>query len=310
MLLKNGKVLNKLKKVYNKNIFFSIVVPTFNSKKYIYETLESIDAQTYTNFEVIISDDGSIDETVKIIQTFFKINLNLNYKIILNKHLGPGNARNQGIKKSSGDWIAFLDSDDIWDEKKLEICSLKINENINYNFIPSSIIHMDKIGKIVDPSIFIKSNNLFHSLYRQNSLSTSAVIIKKRLLMETDLFNCNLLSAQDYDLWLKIALLENCNIGFIKQPLTTYRTSNSNISSNIKRRLDCMLQIGFKYKKNLAQKTKFSFYEFLIFKSNAYLRASIGYYKKKNFLLSAYYLIRCFFSFPLRFDLILKILKK
>ena len=103
-------------------IFFSIICPTFNSEKFIEKNIRSLLNQTYQNYEIIYSDDGSSDQTLIIIKEYRKFFLkkNINIQIIENYHFGPGAARNKGIKRSNYEWISFIDSDDEWEKDKLE----------------------------------------------------------------------------------------------------------------------------------------------------------------------------------------------
>ena len=102
-------------------MYFSIICPTYNSSKFIEKTLNCILSQKYKKFEIIFSDDGSKDNTVEILEVYkskFK-KMDIEVKIIQNTHVGPGHARNQGLKLAKYQWISFLDSDDLWHEEKL-----------------------------------------------------------------------------------------------------------------------------------------------------------------------------------------------
>ena len=114
--------------------FFSVIIPTYNSENFIIETLDSVMNQSYKNFEIIISDDGSTDQTIDKIEEIFNHHHFVNNKIIINKHKGPGNARNKAIHNSSGHWVSFLDSDDLWRFDKLEkvFRMIQTDNNINY----------------------------------------------------------------------------------------------------------------------------------------------------------------------------------
>ena len=97
----------------------SVIVPVYNSEKYLTEALNSLEEQTFKNFEVIIVNDGSTDNSEKIIKDF--VNKNSNFKLINQKNMGPGYAKNTGIRYSKGKYIAFLDSDDFFAPNFLEI---------------------------------------------------------------------------------------------------------------------------------------------------------------------------------------------
>ena len=113
----------------------TIVCPTYNSEKFIRTTLDKVFNQTFNNYELIICDDGSTDNTINIIEEIFNDNKNIQCKLIRNKHKGPGAARNECIKHATGNWISFLDSDDLWEKNKLEVVVGVINKNKSKNFI-------------------------------------------------------------------------------------------------------------------------------------------------------------------------------
>jgi len=100
--------------------FVSVVISTYNSESFVTKTLETVFLQTYNNYEVIVSGDGSTDNTVGVVRSFFLKYLSRKKTLLKNKHEGPGAARNKGIENASGDWVSFLDSDDLWNHDELE----------------------------------------------------------------------------------------------------------------------------------------------------------------------------------------------
>ena len=107
----------------NQNKLVSIIMPVYNTEKYVKEALDSIFSQTYTNFEIICIDDGSIDNSLSILESFGN-----KIQIIKNdKNYGTSESRNRGIQLSKGEFLAFLDADDIWEKNKLEIQIMEFN---------------------------------------------------------------------------------------------------------------------------------------------------------------------------------------
>lgn len=100
---------------FNTSLFVSVIIPTYNSINTINETLQSVRNQTYRNYEIVVVDDGSTDDTVELLRTFDDIIL------VTQTNQGVSAARNRGVKEAKGDLIAFLDSDDLWHPQKLEI---------------------------------------------------------------------------------------------------------------------------------------------------------------------------------------------
>ena len=102
-----------------RNIFFSIVLTSYNSEKYLKKTIKYLICQNYQNFEIILVDDGSNDKTIKIAKSFRYLK-NIKFKIIQLQHTGsPAKSRNTGIKNAKGDYICFLDADDLFYKNKL-----------------------------------------------------------------------------------------------------------------------------------------------------------------------------------------------
>lgn len=106
----------------------SIIIPTYNSAKYIHDAIESVLNQTYQDFEIIVMDDGSIDNTKKVLRSYIE---SKKIRYFYQKNKGPSAARNKGIREAKGEYIAFLGADDIWHKKKLE---KSINFMNIYNF--------------------------------------------------------------------------------------------------------------------------------------------------------------------------------
>lgn len=288
----------------------TVVVPTYNSAKFIEDTLTSVFNQSFTNYEVIVSDDGSEDNTVEVVKTVFQKRNPKKAKILKNIHKGPGSTRNTGIEAASGTWISFLDSDDQWLPDKLEKVFSYIETDNDLDLVCHS-----EIWKNSNEDIVLKYYNMFDnrvspflSLFRNNSLSTSAVTVRKELLLKAGLFDCTLPAAQDYDLWLRLSLLNRFRIGFIKSPLGSYVTREGNISSNPKRKLDCLLRISEKYFKDLREKSNLSYIERRKFEGKAYGAAGLDLIRKKDLKDGMSCIAVSFFKWPFRLDWIRKIL--
>lgn len=291
--------------------FISVVIPTYNSGVYITETLLSVFNQTYKNYEVIVSDDGSLDNTEEIVKTVFS-KFPQKTRFLNNSHAGPGAARNKGIEASNGEWISFLDSDDRWFPQKLHKVAEYIFCNTDTNLVCHSEIQ--KIGKderlLRYSDLYDSRQKPFLSLYKKNALSTSAVTVKKELLMKTSLFDTTLPAAQDYDLWLQLAIVHGISIGFIDEPLGFYMTRSGNISSNIEQRLHCMLKINSKHSKNLQQACRFAGLESLAYEGRVYTSAGLELICMGNFKKGMVFFISGLFKWPFRFDWIYKFISQ
>jgi len=300
-----------MKNTQNKYPLFSVVIPTYNSSEYIEESLGSVINQSFNNYEVIISDDGSKDKTIKIINSIIENYPHKTIKLIENDHKGPGHARNQAILNAEGEWVAFLDSDDRWRENKLYEVERYIVKHPSKNVISNSKLCIGKGKKYeFEPHRYFDESIPYLSHLRQNPLITSGLTLKKEFLSKTSLFDNSLLSAQDYDLWIRLAMLNEFNIGFINKVLGSYCIRNGSITSNFKERLRCLLIIGKKYKKEIKNHTSFANIEYLKYKGKAYTDVCILCFANKQYLKGLILLMTGFSIWPFRVDLFIKLLKK
>jgi len=292
--------------------FISVVIPTYNSENFIAKTLETLYSQTYNNYEVIVSDDGSTDNTVDVVRSFFLQNSSRKKALLINKHEGPGAARNKGIKSASGDWISFLDSDDLWNHNKLESTVGYILKNDDIDLVCHSLIAIDGSKEnLMDPSKYFNNKiNPFLSMYRENCLYTSALTIKKDILYQAGLFDNKLLSAQDYDLWLRLGLINKIKMGFIEEALSKHIIREGNISSNIERRLKCMLEISRKYYVELKKVSKVPIIEKTRFEGRIYSTVGLMFLRRKNITKGIYYLFIGLLKWPFRYDWVRKFVIK
>lgn len=232
----------------NKNFFFTVICPTYNSENYIKKNFYSLLSQKNQDFEVIYIDDGSTDDTVLIIKKLIKNYPN--FKIFEKKHEGPGAARNLGITKSNGEWISFIDADDIWYSLKLQKVNKAILENSSTNFVVhwENFIKLNGEIKILKHGIDLKDKFFFSKkLYLSNFLSTSAVVLKKSLFLKHGFFDESLPNAQDYDLWLKLA--PHINLFTLEEILGEYHeTKNSITLRPYYKKIFSELRIALRYK--------------------------------------------------------------
>jgi len=179
----------------------SVIIPTFNRKHSINRAIKSVLDQSYKPFEIIIIDDGSTDGTYELIKQSFPEII-----VIRQSNSGVSSARNLGFKKAKGDWIAFLDSDDEWCLKKLELQKEAINQSKKY-----LICHTNEIwirnGIRVNQ---MKKHQKYGGFIFEKSLdicriSPSSVLINRRIFEDIGNFDEALKVCEDYDFWLRIS---------------------------------------------------------------------------------------------------------
>ena len=180
----------------------SVIIPTYNRKKYIKRAIDSVIHQSYKPFEIIVIDDGSTDGTYELIkQSYSSSQISLKKQ----KNNGVSSARNKGIKLANGDWIAFLDSDDEWFKNKLELQVREIKKSktfichTNEIWIRNGIrVNQMKKHQKYGGAIFKKCLDMCR-------ISPSSVMIHRRIFDEIGLFDEDLIICEDYDLWLRIS---------------------------------------------------------------------------------------------------------
>jgi glycosyltransferase involved in cell wall biosynthesis len=182
----------------------SVVIPMYNARDTIVSSLNSIYSQTYKGrVEVIVVDDGSTDGSEKVVENFFSTmqRENINARLFSKANGGVSSARNYGINTSRGDWIAFLDSDDVWVPNKLDL---------QFSFIGTHDSAMFVAGNVDDEvyPYFGKAKNDFYTLNAKELIvkwypPTSTILAKKSLLVKAGLFDEEKRRGEDCDLWLK-----------------------------------------------------------------------------------------------------------
>lgn len=182
-------------------IFFSVIIPTYNREKLLIRALESLKIQTYKKFEVIVVDDGSTDNT-EISCVAFKNSFSSFKYFKIDNSGGPAKPRNIGIENSVGEWICFLDSDDYWFPNKLEICKNNINfdNDVLYHNLKISGFRSKIRGKNL-------GENPFKALIKNgNRIPLSASLVRKEVIQKIRFEETNNLSSiEDYHFWLMIS---------------------------------------------------------------------------------------------------------
>lgn len=191
-------------------IKFSIIIPVYNAQNTIIQTLNSCINQTYTNYEILIVDDCSDDDTVNVINNTFNSKKITIFKFTNNK--GVSSARNYGWSKAKGEYVTFLDSDDIWHLQKLEILN-EILENSDIKFIGHNYTELDK-ELTIKKTLIIKELKFSNLLFR-NYFNTSCFIIQSNI---NERFRENIRFTEDHDLILRIS--EKYKIFYLDSILT------------------------------------------------------------------------------------------
>ncbi len=209
----------------------SIIIPAYNAELYIAEAIESVLNQTITDYEIIIVDDGSTDNTKMIINNY-KDKYVIRYCHQLNK--GPAAARNFGIQNARGYYVAFLDADDWWVEDKLEKELQVIREYPDAAFVCSDWFcgkygDEERRSELSEYEVWNHEWATFEHMLRENFVNTSTILVTKEKVIAAGLFNQNYRGAEDRHLWLRLLLQRNAMV--IKDVLAFRRYHPQNTSN-------------------------------------------------------------------------------
>lgn len=184
-------------------MLISVIIPTFNRAEKLRNCLRSLENQTYRNFEVIICDDGSTDNTKSVVDEF-RHNLKIIYDYD-NNFGGPARPRNKGIKLAKGEFLAFLDSDDWWYSNKLEICKKYMKD---YDLIYHDLDIFNDVKKKGRLSSRELKGNIFQDfLIYDNPIFNSSVLLRKIITEKIGLISedRNLIAVEDFDYWIRVS---------------------------------------------------------------------------------------------------------
>lgn len=216
----------------------SVIIPSYNHEKFIGDAIKSVLSQTFQDFEIIIIDDGSSDNSVAVIKTFHDPRI----KFLLNeKNRGAVYTTNKMVELASGEYIALLNSDDLWESTKLEKQLKFLEDNKNYGavFAQANIIKEDgsllENGSRNDGAIFEQPNKtrfkwLNHFFYLGNALCHPSMLIRKEVYQEVGLYNPLMASLPDFDMWVRVCL--KYEIYVLPEKLVKFRILDNNANAS------------------------------------------------------------------------------
>jgi glycosyltransferase involved in cell wall biosynthesis len=204
----------------------SVIIPTYNRADFIEDAVESVLCQTYKDFEIIIVDDGSTDSTKDVLQKFYN-----KIRYIYKNNGGVASARNTGIKHAQGEYIAFLDSDDLWLPERLKfgVRALDADKNIGLFFSDCNrVFNGERASRTYFNDYKPYAGFVFRQLFMQCFIPTLTVILRKGCFKKAGMFNEELRSCEDYDMWLRISAC--FKIDHTKMPLAILRSHSKSKS--------------------------------------------------------------------------------
>ena len=248
----------------------SVIIPVFNGEKTIEETINSILNQTFKDIEIIIINDGSTDATLEIIKNISDSRI----KIFSYPNAGLSASRNRGIDRAKGEYISFIDADDLWTPDKLELQWQALQSNPQAAVAYSWTDYIDESSKFLKSGRRIKINgDAFSKLLITNFLENGSNPLIRQEALEIGGFDESLAAAEDKDMWLRLAA--NYEFACVEKPQILYRTSTTSMSTNLKRQEIASLKVierGFSYPKaeklqHLKKQSLSHLYQYLTFKA-------------------------------------------
>lgn len=240
------KSVLKMKKV-------SVIIPVYGVENYIAAAVQSVLDQTYQNFEILIIDDATKDRSIEICQKFTDSRI----KIIHQANRGLAGARNTGIRHAQGEYLAFIDGDDLWAPQKLEkhIAHLENSPNVGVSF--SRSIFIDEAGKSLGTYQMPKLKDITTSyLLGRNPVGNGSAAVIRREVFEAIKFQDNLHGtvedfyfdehfrrSEDMECWIRISIQTDWLLEGISEALTLYRVNSSGLSADIFKQLDSLEQV-------------------------------------------------------------------
>ncbi len=213
-----------------------VIIPVYNAEKYILETLNSIAAQSYSNFRAYVVDDCSTDHSSDIIRSYCGNDARFIYVRTLQNFGGPAGPRNTGISLGNSDWVAFCDSDDIWMPHKLAL-QMQIAADEKFDLLCGGIVDFadgSQVNETPAPTIDVKVRLVRHPrLLLKNWIAMSTVIVRRDALDMAGTFNesKNYVAVEDFDMWLRLSG-RGCRLARVSFPLVHYRKVATSISAN------------------------------------------------------------------------------
>lgn len=209
----------------------TIVVPCYNHAHYLSNALVSTINQTYSNWEALIIDDGSIDNTAEVAAQFTDPRI----RYIYQENQGLSAARNTAVKAATGAYLAFLDADDEWYPEFLSRCMsvIKANESPRLAGVYTSCVHIDENSNLLPQpgNITVPPEELYCRLLEGGFFPPNTVVVRTDLVKEAGLFDTQLTSLEDTDMWLRLS--KRYLMTGIPEPLARYRISPGSMASNI-----------------------------------------------------------------------------
>ncbi len=223
----------------------SIIIPAYQSAQTIRTTLDSVRGQTFKDYEILITDDGSSDDTLQICRQYARERPEMRISVYSIPHAGVAAARNDAIARASGEFVAFLDADDRWTPEKLERVAALIGSDPQADLIYHDVMMITRSGQnskeVSGPP---PADPYRHLLLENNFLATTSVTVRRSCLCKTGGFDCNpdFEICEDYELWVRLARA-GAKFAYVPENLAEIVRADGSLSSNIVRHMTNRLNV-------------------------------------------------------------------
>lgn len=212
-----------------KEVKVSVVIPTYNSVRFVTEAIDSVLNQTFQDFEILVVDDGSKDETGEVLAEKYGDSIRYLYK----ENGGVSSARNYGIENAKGKYIAFLDADDVWMPEKLgkQIAVMEADEEIGLCYVSTQKVDEDL--NFLNTIEAKEYDDFCEALLLNLNIvagSCSSAMVRRDIISQTDGFDAKFSTYADWEFWLRLSLLTK--FAPVKEELVKYRVVKGSMSSN------------------------------------------------------------------------------
>ena len=206
----------------------SIIIPAYNKAEYTRQTVESVLAQTYPGIEIIVVDDGSSDTTPQVMAGY-----GTRIRYIRKANGGACSARNEGIRNASGEYVAFIDCDDLYHPEKIERCVDCLENNPFFGFVYTAASFIDQKGNIQGQYDHPRSSEgrITRRLILGNFICNSTVVVRRDVLAKAGFFDEKVFTPADWDMWLRLSQVSGA--GYLKVPLTKYRVVDNYVFNKL-----------------------------------------------------------------------------
>lgn len=219
----------------------SVIIPNYNTAHYLSDSIDSVLQSNFKDYEIIVVDDGSVDDTPEVVKKYGHLE---NFSCIFQQNKGLAGARNTGIKSAKGDYLVFLDSDDIILPDKLFLQSDFLDKNPDYEAVySSSVFYKDGESNFKIATHFPNYYDyILKPLLFGNFIHVNAIMVKRAAVIEVGLFDEKLRELEDWDLWLRLSLVE-CKFHHQDFVLSEVRLRKGSMTSNQKKMNTTMVKV-------------------------------------------------------------------